>query len=144
MPILFIYKMLNRLKSTVRIFKKNNKSIGTTEVKEKIITSQTGQKMGIKAQLKKYGKVGLISYTLGYVAGFIGFYTALRYNVIDINSFKNISKGTVVDSYLHVNEKLDKADPKYVKVICAFIMNECFDIIRIPVLLVFLKVITKK
>jgi hypothetical protein len=141
--------MLNRLKSSFRIFKKNNKSIGSTTAKIpqemlKATAPISKEKTGIKAQLKKYGKVGLISYTIGYLAGFLGFYTAVQYNIIKVDYIKNLTKDTFVDRYMSVNEKLEKADPKHVKVVTAFLMNEMFDIVRIPLLLVFLKVITKK
>jgi hypothetical protein len=145
--------MFNRLRSSFKIFKKSNKNIGNTNVlnipetinaSKAVAENSQPKAKGMKAMMKKYGKVGLISYTITYVSGFIGFFTALHYNLISIEGIKGYTKDTFIDKTFNFNQKIENANPKYVKAGKAFIINDCFDIIRLPLLLVFLKMITKK
>jgi hypothetical protein len=141
--------MLNRLKSSFKIFKKNNKNINiatTRSMREEVVaaTAIKQEPKGIKAKLKQYGKAGVIGYIMAYIPGFFAFYTALHYDYIKVQSIKDVCRDTPVDKLFGVTHKLDQTDPKNIKIITAFLMNEMFDIVRVPLLLLLLKKIVKK
>jgi cell division protein FtsL len=93
---------------------------------------------GLMGKIKKFGKFGIIFYSAYVTIAYITFFLLLQYKVIDTNKTITWLEKKGVNKYIDVRKKIEQANPKLVNFIFAYILNQLFEVIRLPTTLLFL------
>jgi hypothetical protein len=98
-------------------------------------------------KLKKYGKIGIIYWTLFYIATFFILYGLVLLNLISVSpaiDFLIENKLTGYDDYLRSIQQDQQGPFSYGNIFFVFLLNEILEIARLPIILATLPFIFKR
>ncbi len=95
------------------------------------------------SKLKKFGKFGLIFYTSYVCIAFAGFYILLETKLIKLEKVIQFTEKYGVNKYIDIRKKVDEY-PKMANIVTAYLLNQIFEIIRLPTTILFLTYYFKK
>ena len=111
---------------------------------KKIIKFNFSNKNNMIGKLKHFGKFGLIFYSCYVFIGFAGFYILLEYKYIDMNKIIIWIEEKGFNKYIDLRKHLNKTNPNLVSFIGAYLLNQLFEIIRLPTTIIILTYIFRK
>jgi hypothetical protein len=97
-----------------------------------------------KMKIKEYGTKGLLFYCFMYIANGFMFYFLFKYKLIDSDKFLNKLNEYGIDKYVHIDEIRNYVGKNNLDIMCAVVLNEIFDIIRVPLVLMLIPKIFRK
>ena len=95
-------------------------------------------------KIKEYGTKGLLFYCFMYIANGFMFYFLFKYKLIDSDKFLNKLNEYGIDKYVHIDEIRNYVGKNNLDIMCAVVLNEIFDIIRLPLVLMLIPKIFRK
>ena len=97
-----------------------------------------------KMKIKEYGTRGLLFYCFMYIANGFMFYFLFKYKLIDSDKFINKLNEHGIDKYVHLDDIKNYVGKNNMDIICAVVLNEIFEIIRVPLVLMLIPKIFRK
>jgi hypothetical protein len=118
------------------------KYINSKFLKSKLISKKFCDKIeqpkGLFDKLKKFGKFGLIFYSSYVAIAYATFYLLLEYKYLDVNKVIDWFESRGLNKYINIRKRVSKANPKLVNLIVAYILNQVFEVVRLPTTILFL------
>lgn len=100
------------------------------------------KKFSLLSSIKKYGKTGFILYWSLNAVSLIALYGAIRYEYINKKKILDKVKGTFLEN--SYNKLIDKIGENKADFAVAYVANYPLDLIRIPLIILILKLFFKK
>jgi len=97
-----------------------------------------------KEKINEYGRTGLIFYILCYIGGGYLFLILVRNKYIDKEQFLILCDKYKVERYIDVRQKIKKAGDGNTDLVLAIAMNEMFELIRIPAVILILGIVFRR
>jgi hypothetical protein len=111
---------------------------------KKEVNNGNNIKTGMMGKIKQYGKVGIIFYSAYSICGLLAFYFLLEYKYIKTDKVIEKFNEWGLNKYIDVQKKIEGANPKHVNLITAYLINQVFEIVRLPTTIIILKYIFSK
>lgn len=108
--------------------------------KSKVEITKSG---GLISKVKKYGKFGIAFYWIYCVLGFAGFYLLLTTKIIKLEKVIESSEKWGVDKYVNIRKKT-KEYPNASNIVAAYLLNQLFEVVRLPTTIMFLSYYFRK
>ncbi len=107
-------------------------------------TKKLSKWKSLKQKIKTYGLFGIYCYIFSYIATFGIFYFLTKTKIINSEKFLTKAHDIGLEEYVDIKGIKEYLGPLYTDLVVALVINEVFEIIRLPLVVAMLPRIVKR